>query len=190
MHTLGASSPLWEGPGPWVLSGWGAVLSQASLGVVALGDPGSHLLPSASSCHGQPTVPSPCVPPAGPGPGEQGGGTARAPGEEALWLHLAGQARSLAAQRGHERHPGGPGGSDHSFPLPAAQTCSSHQAPSGAEAKAGERAMGEELRGAVGSTSILLRLLRFGKDLFQTRVTGAPAGPLPWGAYGRPFCPL
>lgn len=152
MHTPGASSPLWEGPEPWVLSGWEAALSHTSLGAVALGDPGSHLLPSASRCPGQPTVPSSCVPPAGPRPGEQGRGTVRAPGEEGLWLYLAGQAPSLAAQRGQEQHPAGPGGSDHSSPLPAAQTCSSRQAPCGAEAKAGERAMGEELRGAVGST--------------------------------------
>lgn len=188
MHTPGASSPLWEGPEPWVLSGWEAALSQASLGAVALGDPGSHLLPSASSRPGQPAVPSSCVPPAGPGPGEQGGGTGRAPGEEGLWLYLVGQAPSLAAQRGQEQHPAGPGGSDHSSPLPAAQTSSSRQAPCGAEAKAGERAVGEEL-GRCGLHSILLRLLQFGNDPSQTRGTGAPAGPLPWGACGRPFCP-
>lgn len=83
--------------------------------MVALGDPGSRLLPSASrlpsasSRQGQPAVPASCVPTAGPGPGEQGGGTARALGEEGLWLHLVGQAPSLAVQRGHKQHPGGLG---------------------------------------------------------------------------------
>lgn len=106
---------LGEGPESWVLSGWGAALSQASLGAVALGDPGprpfpsASRLPSASSRHGQTTVPASCVPPAGPGPGEPGGAHGGPQGEEGLWLHLVGQVPSLAAQRGHEEHPGGLG---------------------------------------------------------------------------------
>lgn len=110
------------------------------------------LFPAASGHHVQLTLPSSCVYPAGPSPGECGGGLK--PGHGGVENQVPGGGGSRA---GFDR-PGPPGRSHPTFrkqvtgpsedinPGPGllifflpAQTCSSHQAPPGAEAQTGRR---------------------------------------------------